>query len=410
LSKTNYTVRIDGVLGEKFNTTIGTPQGDGLSPLLFVVYLDDAFKHYVLQKNLVLGPLQQIICYADDSDLINFDNPLIDLPELFGQYNLQINPDKTEIYNINRANCKEVHIKKLGSKLNSMDDMNYRIASCIGGFRRMYNIWRNNTISLETKLRLYNACIIPLLMYNLHCDAFTKKQLDKINAVQTKQLRIILKIFYPNKISNIGLYNITKQVPISILLIKRRWNLFGHMLRKQDNCPFNIIMNYYYHMGDNKPLFNESDRRYVRTSIPECLNNELVLLNNDYWRDLIDEAHINYRPKKELLSSNTFQFLKLLAQNRNQWNEIIRMIINKSVEIYFNVLIDRRNKRRLRMNNNIINGFQNGINIVNNNIVINNHNNHNNNNININNMMNAVFPGHIIRNEDIIDINNHWII
>ena len=83
------------------------------------------------------------------------------------------------------------------------------------------------------------------------------------------------------------------------------------------------------------------------------------------------------------------------------------MIINKSVEIYFNVLIDRRNKRRLRMNNNIINGFQNGINIVNNNIVI---NNHNNNNININNMMNAVFPGHIIRNEDIIDINNHWII
>src|SRR5690349_14911008 len=42
LSDTTLQVRIRGYLGKEFRTTIGTPQGDALSPALFIIYLEIA--------------------------------------------------------------------------------------------------------------------------------------------------------------------------------------------------------------------------------------------------------------------------------------------------------------------------------------------------------------------------------
>ena len=44
LSDTKITVRADDALFVPFNSTVGTPHGDSLSPVLFVVYLDAALR------------------------------------------------------------------------------------------------------------------------------------------------------------------------------------------------------------------------------------------------------------------------------------------------------------------------------------------------------------------------------
>lgn len=70
--------------------------------------------------------LHQIICYADDTDFIGIQNFTEDLPAILGEYNLKMNVDKTEEITLSRGTNGQLKNKKLGSKLNSTEDMNYR--------------------------------------------------------------------------------------------------------------------------------------------------------------------------------------------------------------------------------------------------------------------------------------------
>ena len=47
LANTSVRVCFNGILTESFTTNIGTPQGDGLSPILFAVYLEAALRELV---------------------------------------------------------------------------------------------------------------------------------------------------------------------------------------------------------------------------------------------------------------------------------------------------------------------------------------------------------------------------
>ena len=44
VADTTLSVRFEDVLEDPFTTTIGTPQGDGLSPVLFAIYLENAMR------------------------------------------------------------------------------------------------------------------------------------------------------------------------------------------------------------------------------------------------------------------------------------------------------------------------------------------------------------------------------
>ena len=77
LSETNITVRVDDALSAPFNTTVGPPQGDSLSPVLFIVYLEAALR--TLCGCLPRRPPADInlpceAIYADDTDFISTDH------------------------------------------------------------------------------------------------------------------------------------------------------------------------------------------------------------------------------------------------------------------------------------------------------------------------------------------------
>ena len=71
--------------------------------------------------------------------------------------------------------------------------------SCMNMLDR--RIWKSS-ITLETKLRLYQTYIVPVLMYGCEIWATTKYLLSHLDASDTWALRQILKIPYTRHVSN----------------------------------------------------------------------------------------------------------------------------------------------------------------------------------------------------------------
>merc|ERR1712196_749490 len=72
ISETTMQVKIGKEYGEKFKTIIGTPQGDALSPLLFLIYLEEIIRTAGLEEKLQQRDL--IYAYADDVNFAMFED------------------------------------------------------------------------------------------------------------------------------------------------------------------------------------------------------------------------------------------------------------------------------------------------------------------------------------------------
>ena len=56
--------------------------------------------------------------------------------------------------------------------------------------------------------------------------------INRLSSFHNTSLRKIMKIFWPNKISNKDLHDITNTKDMETLLIQKRWRWLGHVLRK----------------------------------------------------------------------------------------------------------------------------------------------------------------------------------
>ena len=112
-----------------------------------------------------------------------------DLVQIFSQWNLKINPDKTEYININKNERRNINVKKLGNKISGNLDIVHRMSLARLAFNELHRIWNHpKQICVRIKLRLFNSCVISILMYNLNCVATLKSELEKIDAFHRKLL------------------------------------------------------------------------------------------------------------------------------------------------------------------------------------------------------------------------------
>ena len=120
LADTTLGPRLKRGKGSTFATTIGTPQGDSLSPVLFVIYLEAALRN--LRHNLPQRSLEDInmpyyIAHADDVDFISNRNVfLVEVkrlaPGCLLKWHPIINESKTEHTNIHRRNTRDVEQRR----------------------------------------------------------------------------------------------------------------------------------------------------------------------------------------------------------------------------------------------------------------------------------------------------------
>ena len=242
LADTKLRVKVEDCLSEEFDVTIGAFQGDSLSGILFTLYLAGALNHLraVTSNHRPNPPIQDNFLpveweYADDVDLIdeNPNNLTALLPvckEVLSEWNLHVNETKTEFVHFHLANKDEVDHKgepvkdreswrsniSLGSKLCCKEDIERRCTLANAAFRKYRAVWEQGPrISLTARLKVYEAQVVSVLLYNCNSWAVPKHILNTIDVCHRKHLRSILQIRYPHCISNATLYKRCGTTPLS---------------------------------------------------------------------------------------------------------------------------------------------------------------------------------------------------
>jgi len=91
-------------------------------------------------------------------------------------------------------------------------------------------IWRSS-ITLETKLRLYNTCILPIFLYGAKTWSVTVILPRTIDALDNWCLRCVLNIHWSEFVTNDEIRSRTGQPFLSDTVRSRRLSFIGHLYR-----------------------------------------------------------------------------------------------------------------------------------------------------------------------------------
>jgi len=172
-------------------------------------------------------------------------------------------------------------------------------------------------VPIPLRLRIYNACVKPILLYNTGTIALPETRLEKFNAFHRKQLRQVIGVHYPFIISNQKLQEkISRSTrrpfrPLTLEIAERRWKLFGNILRLPLlSAPPQIMMYCYY---TNIKIAGRQGRR--PTSLPHLLHNDL--------------QHSGFNLRTEVDLEN----LRRTALDQRKWNRFSKEV-QRNISIY----------------------------------------------------------------------------
>ena len=257
LSNTKLTVTVNRSVSSEFTINIGAYQGDSLAGKVFTLNLAGALNHI----RAVIGattpspnppisdrgiPLES--AYADDAELLdengeNLEKILNISKDILQDWSLFVNDDKTVFTRVYLAETDELdsHNNKirgnevwrdsvlLGSKLDSELDIKNRINKANVAFHTYKKVWLNSSVKISEarKIKLYEALVTSVLLYNCSSWAVPEKVFNSVDILQRKHLRQILRIYWPTVIKNSDLYKRCGVRPLTERIHESRWKMLG---------------------------------------------------------------------------------------------------------------------------------------------------------------------------------------
>ena len=149
-------------------------------------------------------------------------------------------------------------------------------------------MWLSTSIRKDTKIKIFNACVKSVLLYGCETCLVTSEIRHKIQVFVNRCLRYILRIWWPNIISNKDLWRVTDQEDINLEIRTRKFRWIGHTLRKEDG-----------EISKAALLWNPQGSR--KRGRPK----------NSWIRSVIKEA------------GRSWNKLRFLAADRQKWKELI---------------------------------------------------------------------------------------
>ena len=111
-------------------------------------------------------------------------------------------------------------------------DKDIRINKARTTYALLRKVWDSRQISRSTKIRIFNSNVKSILFYGAETWRFKPISEKFVHTFMNRCLRRILRIWWPNRISNQDLWQQTNQLPQFTQIQKRKWQWIGHTLRK----------------------------------------------------------------------------------------------------------------------------------------------------------------------------------
>lgn len=333
-------VRVNGDLTDWFSVNSGTGQGDIQGPpvfnfcLNFAAYLMEHEK--VVSKGMVLelpvpsegneGKHLLDTDYADDMALL--DNTVEGLQETTdllcknsAYAGLKVNAKKTQCMAVSKSASQRPYTQQdtldltvEGQPIEQVSNFTYlgaiisadgtinrelsaRIQKASGAFHQLGSIWQSRSIRTPTKIRIYKAAVLTILLYGSEVWNTTKEQMRRFEVFHQRCLRKILKIRWNYFVSNAEVLERAKIKPVETFISAARLRWFGHVVR----MPKERVPNY---LLEWKPTHGKRSRGRPRKN----------------WRTCVLEDAASFMQ----LNSVTMEEIKQQAINRVQWRSMIR--------------------------------------------------------------------------------------
>ena len=236
-----------------FEIETGVRQGDVLSPLLFIIFMDSCARDLGVAESSV-----ETLMYADDVAVIA--NSIEEIQSVANswyegtkQNGMKINTriGKTEIMAISRSpNQYDVFIGE--DKINQTDNDSYlgvcvndgnlqeresneRISKYTTNVGMMYPLLKDRHVPRQSKIIIYKTILKPILLYGAETWSLTTKTQSKLQAAEMRVLRLIKGVTRRGRCKNA---DIRKEVGVGSIIedierSKLRW--YGHVMRMSDD-------------------------------------------------------------------------------------------------------------------------------------------------------------------------------
>lgn len=343
--------------GESFKITTGVKQGCVIAPTLFSIYVG-AILHLVKEKipkgveiiyrtdgglfNLsrlrakskVSATTVLELQYADDNVILansehDLQHTLDAFSEAYKSIGLEINSNKTQILwqpaptcnaippgvMVNGSSLKNVeHFPYLGSHLSTNANIDveiqYRLHCASAAFGRMrVRVFDNHDISTQTKLYVYQAVVVPTLLYG--CETWTtyRRHLLCLEKYHHRCIRRILGIKWQDRRTNVSVLEEANATSIESLIIKHQLRWTGHVSRMPESRLPKQIMYCQLKFGQRKQ--GGQQKRYkdvlksnLKKSQIDPGNWESVASTRSDWRRLVHQGHLSFELERRRLLSD----------------------------------------------------------------------------------------------------------
>ena len=338
-------VQDDGELSEPIPVTNGVKQGCVLAPTLFSMMfsamLTEAFKdgkdgveieyrmdgglHNIQRfraKSKTKEDCVRDLLFADDCALNasteeKMQKSMDKFSDACTAFGLTISTKKTEVLyqpapnkthsdptiTVNGQPLKSVNnFTYLGSTLSRDvridDEVALRLSKASSAFGRLQtNVWNRKGLSIDTKLKVYQAVVLPSLLYASETWTTYSQHMKKLNCFHLRCLRNIMGIRWQDRVTNVDVLQRAKMPSVQTMIQTNQLRWSGHLVRMSDNrLPKRI---FYSQLASGKRSHGGQLKRY-KDNLKSALKSfdistkswEILAMNRAAWRSSVRKGAV----------------------------------------------------------------------------------------------------------------------
>ena len=133
--------------------------------------------------------------------------------------------------------------------------MTHRIERANICFYALLKLWARSLTAapINKRMHIYKVCVKTALLYNIEATVLTEAGLQKLEAAHRRHIRCLLKIRWPERISNWRLYETSDATSLRKEIMVRRFDFLGKALRQERLLPARECMEQYFRHLDEAP-------------------------------------------------------------------------------------------------------------------------------------------------------------